>query len=81
MATDKKNKANGHSSMNGDLSGHKTSFPKPLESSGSLEKFEHEDVTPCIGREFPSINVVDDILDSPDADTLIRDLAVNSRSI
>ena len=68
--------------MNGDaVNGHETSYPKPLNSSGALEKFEYEDVTPCIGREFPGLNILDDLLNSPDSDALIRDLAINSTSV
>ncbi|OCT44147.1 alpha-ketoglutarate-dependent sulfonate dioxygenase [Cladophialophora carrionii] len=50
---------------------------KPLRQSGLLnEKFESDDLTPVIGREFPKVNIVDDLLNSPDADTLLRDLAI-----
>jgi hypothetical protein len=52
---------------------------KPLKQSGLLnEKFESDDLTPVIGREFPKVNIVDDLLNSPDADTLLRDLAITS---
>ncbi|KEQ85785.1 taurine dioxygenase family protein [Aureobasidium pullulans] len=53
-----------------------TSFPKPLKQSGALENFTHEDTTPVIGREFPDVNIVDDLLDASNADELIRDLAI-----
>lgn len=63
-------KANGHSA-----------YPQPLKQSGSLDKFDSEEVTPVIGREFPSTNIVDDLLNAPDADTLLRDLAITSKFI
>ncbi len=53
---------------------------KPLKQSGILDKFESEDVTPVIGREFPEVNIVDDLLNAPDADGLLRDLAITSKS-
>ena len=56
-----------------------TSFPKPLQQSGALEQFAYEDNTPVIGREFPRLNVVNDLLNSPNADALIRDLAITSK--
>ncbi|KAL4937805.1 hypothetical protein BDV06DRAFT_202156 [Aspergillus oleicola] len=47
-------------------------------SSGSLDEFESTVLTPVIGNEFPkgSINIVDDILNAPNADQRIRDLAI-----
>jgi hypothetical protein len=68
------NYSNSHS--NGDDHGYPR---KPLKQSGLLnEKFESDDLTPVIGREFPKVNIVDDLLNSPDADTLLRDLAITS---
>lgn len=55
-----------------------TSYPKPLKSSGTLNKFDWEDVTPVIGREFPKVNLVDDILHAANSDELLRDLAIDS---
>lgn len=49
-----------------------------LESTGSLDKFDWDDVTPVIGREFPETRIVEDILDQPNADELLRDLAITS---
>lgn len=54
-------------------------YPQPLKQSGSLDKFDSEDVTPVIGREFPSANIVNDFLNAPDADALLRDLAITSK--
>lgn len=59
-------------------SGKANSYPKPLKSSGALAKFEWEDVTPVLGREFPTVNLVDDILHAANSDELIRDLAIDS---
>lgn len=59
-------------------SGKMKSYPKPLKSSGTLDKFEWEDVTPVIGREFPTLNLVDDILHAANSDELLRDLAIES---
>lgn len=64
------------------LGGHsatKNHGSKALKQTGALNKFESEDVTPVIGREFPKVNIVDDLLTSPEADTLLRDLAITSR--
>lgn len=59
-------------------SGKTKSLPKPLKSSGALARFDWEDVTPVIGREFPTINLVDDILQAANSDELLRDLAIES---
>lgn len=56
----------------------KTSLPTPLKSSNSLEQYESFDVTPNIGREFPKANLVE-WLNAPNADELIRDLAITSK--
>lgn len=52
---------------------------EPLKPTGALEKFEHFDVTPAIGREFPTINLKE-LLESPDSDELLKELAVTSMS-
>ena len=46
---------------------------QPLRNSGSLEKFEHNDLTPVIGTEFLGIQVADWLGGD---EQLIRDLAV-----
>ena len=58
--------------------GQQAPYPKPLKLAGVLEKFPYEETTPTIGREFPSINIVDDLLNAENADELIRDLAITS---
>ncbi|KAG2421245.1 hypothetical protein HFD88_000861 [Aspergillus terreus] len=54
-----------------------------ISSSGSLDSFNPVMVTPVIGNEFPkgSCNIVDDILQHPDAEQRIRDLAVMERGV
>lgn len=51
---------------------------EPLKLSGALDSYESFDVTPIIGREFPKANLVE-WLDAPNADELIRDLAITSK--
>ncbi|KFA60620.1 hypothetical protein S40285_07931 [Stachybotrys chlorohalonatus IBT 40285] len=53
----------------------KGGFPKPLKLTGALAGLESFDVTPSIGREYPTANLVD-ILNAANADDLIRDLAI-----
>lgn len=56
-------------------------YPAPLQKSGVLDsKFQFEETTPVIGREYSSVNIVDDLLNATNADELIRDLAVTSES-
>ncbi|KAK0911938.1 hypothetical protein LTR91_010059 [Friedmanniomyces endolithicus] len=69
-----------HSVLAEDGNGHGTER-EPLRPSGALDRFKHEDTTPVIGREYPSVNIVDDLLDAENADELVRDLAINSRHI
>lgn len=52
---------------------------KPLKSSGSIDAFKHFDSTPAIGREYPESQLAEWI-NSPNADTLLRDLAITSIS-
>lgn len=55
-------------------------YPSPLPKSGALDgKFIFEESTPIIGREYPTLNIVDDLLNASDADELIRDLAITSQ--
>lgn len=51
---------------------------QPIKASGVLDKFGWEDATPVIGREFPTLNIVDDIFNAENADELLRELAVTS---
>lgn len=54
--------------------------PARQYSTGSLDQFEPVMVTPVIGNEFTkgTCNIVDDILNAPDAEKRIRDLAIMS---
>jgi hypothetical protein len=52
---------------------------EPLKLSGALSSYESFDVTPVIGREFPTANLAE-WLDAPNSDELIRDLAITSES-
>jgi hypothetical protein len=58
------------------LGGHESARPrqsKPLQYSGSLDMYQHQDVTPIIGTEFEGLQVTDLLSGSDEA---IRDLAV-----
>lgn len=57
-----------------------TSYPKPLQLTGALDNFSFEDLTPATGREYPTVNVVDNIINAPNSDELIRDLGITSMS-
>jgi len=49
----------------------------PLKYSGSLDQFKSFDVTSAIGREYPEVQLAD-LINAPNADTLLRDLAITS---
>lgn len=53
---------------------------RPLKQSGALNAYEHFDVTPVIGREFPKASLVE-CLNAPKSDELLRDLAITSAYI
>lgn len=53
-------------------------YPSPLRFNGALDRFDSEDTTPAIGREFINVNIVDDLLNAPNSDELIQDLAITS---
>lgn len=58
-----------------------SSFPQPLRKTGVLDaNFKFDEVTPVIGREYPTANIVDDLLNGSNADELLRDLAITSKS-
>lgn len=48
---------------------------EPLKSSGSIDHLEYVDVTPIIGREYPTAKIKD-ILAAPNCDQQLRDLAI-----
>jgi hypothetical protein len=51
---------------------------EPFKPTGILDSFGFEEVTPIIGREFPSLNIVNDLLNTDNADELLRELAITS---
>ena len=51
---------------------------EPLKTKGVLDKFDYVDVTPVIGREYPTINLKE-VLEAPNSDELLRDLAITSK--
>lgn len=53
---------------------------EPLKPTGVLDKFAYEEVTPIIGREFPTLNIVDDLINAENSDELLRELAITSMS-
>lgn len=53
--------------------------PKPLSLSGALDRFQYEETTPVIGREFLGVNIVDDLLNAENSEQLLRDLAITSK--
>lgn len=55
-----------------------TESRSPLKLKGVLEAFEHFDVTPTIGREYPNVQLTD-WLSSNNSDDLIRDLAITGK--
>ena len=48
----------------------------PLQTSGSLDKFQKFNVTPVIGTEFKDGVQLASLLSAPNSDELIRDLAI-----
>jgi hypothetical protein len=48
---------------------------EPLKNSGSIDHLEYFDVTPIIGREYPTAKIKD-ILNAPNAEDQFRDLAI-----
>ncbi|GLA39136.1 hypothetical protein AnigIFM63309_006467 [Aspergillus niger] len=58
--------------------GHEESRPRisePLQYSGLLDSYSHQDLTPVIGREYRGLQVAD-ILKAENSDHIIKDLAV-----
>ena len=47
----------------------------PLKNSGSIDHLEYVDVSPIIGREYPTAKLKD-ILNASNSDAQIRDLAI-----
>lgn len=83
--------ANGHSITNGinakkhrfeGLVEAQTTRKTPLKYSGSLDDFQHFEVTPAIGREYANLQIRE-ILGHPESDKLIQDVAytISSRGV
>lgn len=57
-----------------------TGSPAPLKLGNSLDKYPHTDSTPTIGTEFERGVQLSELLKAPNADELIRDLAILGES-
>lgn len=53
----------------------KTLKREPLKRGTSIDHLEYVDVTPIIGREYPTAKLKD-MLDAPNAEEQLRDLAI-----
>jgi hypothetical protein len=51
---------------------------KPIQPTGALKAFQHEDMTPTIGRAYYDVNIVEDLMDVPNSDDRLRELALIS---
>ena len=49
----------------------------PLKLAGVLNQYKSFEVTPVVGREYPEASLKE-WLDAPNADALLRDLAITS---
>jgi hypothetical protein len=54
-------------------------FKGPLELSGALDKYESIEVTPVLGREFPTAKLLE-WMEAPNSDELLRDLAITGEN-
>lgn len=48
-----------------------------VKNTGALDQYEHFEVTPVIGREYTSINLVE-LLEAPNSEELLKELALTS---
>jgi alpha-ketoglutarate-dependent taurine dioxygenase len=48
---------------------------EPLKSTGCLDKYDFFEVTPCIGRQYTNLSLVD-LLNADNSDELIREFAI-----
>lgn len=51
----------------------------PVKPTGALDHLDSIELTPVIGREYPTANLVE-LLQAPNADKLLRELAYTSTS-
>lgn len=54
------------------------SHKEPLQLKGTLDQYDSFDVTPIIGREFPTANLKE-WLEAPNSDELLKELAITSQ--
>ena len=54
------------------------SHKEPLRLKGTLDQYDSFDVTPIIGREFPTANLKE-WLEAPNSDELLKELAITSQ--
>jgi hypothetical protein len=66
---------NGHKTLNGHQNSNTVTLP--LAPNGSLDEYHKVDLTPVIGREFPTANLVD-MMNAPNSDELLTELALTS---
>jgi hypothetical protein len=66
---------NGHKTVNGHQNSNTVTLP--LAPNGSLDSYNKIDLTPVIGREFPTANLVD-MMNAPNSDELLTELALTS---
>lgn len=50
---------------------------KPLSMTGILDNYKYDDLTPVIGREYPTIQIRD-LLNAPNSEELLREMAIIS---
>lgn len=50
----------------------------PIQPTGALDRYEHFDLTPVIGREFPKVDLVE-LLQAPNSVELLTELAYTSK--
>jgi hypothetical protein len=59
----------------------KAATTKPwLKRTGALDQYEHFEVTPVIGREYPHLDIVS-LLQAENSDALLKELALTSKLI
>ena len=67
---------NEHEGTNSQANGKGSKLRQPrLHNSGSIDHLEYVDSTPIIGREYPTAKIKD-ILNAPNRDEQLRDLAI-----
>ncbi|KAF2634055.1 taurine catabolism dioxygenase [Massarina eburnea CBS 473.64] len=69
------NDASPHGPFNNGIPTSCPSCPTPLKYSGSLDHLPFFEITPIIGREYPTVKLTD-ILNAPNAKEQIRDFAI-----